>query len=72
MHLSTKLLSGKVGGQNIIIKTKNQCDRTVNFISSAGNFLALPAGGQMGQHCTMKCTYFQSKGKMVSCSVQQN
>lgn len=48
MYLSTKLLSEKPGGrglsgkQNITIKIKNQCHRTVNFISSAGNCLALP------------------------------
>lgn len=43
MYLSIKLLLRKAGGgggeckQNVIIKTKNQCNRMVNFISSAGN-----------------------------------
>lgn len=46
MYLSSKFLSGK---------TKNQCSKTINFISSAWNCLGLPTNGQMGQRYSIEC-----------------
>jgi hypothetical protein len=60
-----------VGGQTIIIKTKNQCNRTVNFVSSAGNCLALPAGGQMGQlFHEMYILSIQRENAVLQCASQ--